>query len=329
MKALSSLSSAGAVAADGYAIKLGVSSLSTSAAQSSAQTLNIGAVSSLSSSVTMLSDEDMVFIPAVAISAIATLSAAGVVTRHASASLSASGTTLNVGVVHMVSASLLADTVTLSGGIVGTFTPSKELSASASISNAPSLTINEARGVVGSVSVSSNGMVEKLGQAHLSTLGPFSAGFTQGFSRGCTLTGNGTITQEILSAKASMHGLGTVERLASASLSSNVTFISEVCRFLSTASLAGNSVLLLGGSANLNASTVLTPILSSDYDNPDIVKITLYIDKSRSVDLYIDKVKPFTAYIDKEFSLMASIDRTTSKVGYIDKIVSKTLVRER
>ena len=271
----------------------------------------------------------MVFIPAVAISATATLSAAGVVTRHASASLSASGTTLNVGVVHMAAASLLADTVTISGGIVGTFTFGKELSASASISNAPSLTINETKGVVGSVSVSSDGIVEKVGQAHLSTLGPFSDGFTQGFNRGCTLTGNGTIVQQILSARAEMYGLGTVERLASASLSSNVTFISEVCRLLSTASLAGNSVLLLGGSANLNALSRLTPVLSSDYDNPDIVKITLYIDKSRSVDLYIDKVKPFTTYIDKEFSLTASIDRARSKVGYIDKIVSKTLVRER
>ena len=126
-----------------------------------------------------------------------------------------------------------------------------------------------------------------------------------------------------------MHGFGTVERLASANLATSATFTAGVVAFRSTASLTGNSVLLLGGAANLNALAAITPVLSTDYDNPDVVKITLYIDKSRSVDLYIDKVKPFTNYIDKEFSLTASIDRSKSKIGYIDKIVSKTLVRER
>ena len=73
----------------------------------------------------------------------------------------------------------------------------------------------------------------------------------------------------------------------------------------------------------------MQPILSTDYDQPDIIALTLYVDRLRSINGYISKTKDFTGYIDKQLIITSNIDKTSGVTGYIDKVVEKTLVRER
>tara|TARA_R110000824_G_scaffold249238_1_gene438245 strand:- start:3199 stop:3792 length:594 start_codon:yes stop_codon:yes gene_type:complete len=197
----------------------------------------------------------------------------------------------------------------MSGTIVGEFKRSVSLSSSASTSQ--------------------GGEVTKSGQCHISAVGDFTQGFTKGFQTGSSLVGRPFISQNHIDAKATITAYAENNTHHEASLSASATFITEVCRFQSTASLIGNSVLLHGGTVNLRPIATLTPVISSEVENPDIIKITSYINKSDSLALYVDKQISTTLYIDKGLSLSAYIDKTKGEPAYIDKIVNKTLVRER
>ena len=222
----------------------------------------------------------------------------------------------------------MADIGTLSGSITGTIVSSGGLSSNAIVSSIPCLTIPVVSSISSSGSTSSVGYLEKLGQAHISNLGSFTSGFTQGFARGSFVSGRPFLSQNHLFGITTLSANGTVERTASASLSVSAK-LEVLQKLLCTASLTGNSVLLHGGSADLNAFALITPTLSSDYDNPDIIKITAYIDSVREITGSIEKSKMITGYIDKQISVDSRIDLSSGITGYIDKIVEKTLVRER
>jgi hypothetical protein len=102
-----------------------------------------------------------------------------------------------------------------------------------------------------------------------------------------------------------------------------------VSNLQSIGSLTGNSVLLHGGSVNLNVVVRIQPRLSTDYEQPDTITFTLYIDKLRSINGHINKTRDLTGYIDKQLSVTSNIDIRSGITGYIDKVVEKTLVRER
>ena len=324
---LATLNSPVTVSADGELTKLGASSLSASGTVAAAGELNKLGATSLSSSATIAAHAQPLS-AGITLSSTATISGSGALTKLGRATLSASGATLNVGVIHVGASSLLADVGTLSGNITGTIISSGGLSSSATVSSIPCLTIPVVSSISTSGSTSSIGFVEKLGQAHISTLGGFTSGFTQGFDRGSFVSGHPFIAQNHLFGITTLSANGTVERTASASLSASAK-LEILQRLLCTASLTGNSVLLHGGSANLNAFALIEPILSSDYDNPDIIKIIAYIDRAREITGNIEKSKMITGYIDKQISVDSRIDLSNGITGYIDKIVEKTLVRER
>jgi len=217
----------------------------------------------------------------------------------------------------------------MTGTIVGEFKRSVSLSSSASVSSQARLEAVLISGLSGVASFSQVGKVTKFGQAHISNVGAFSQGFTKGLQTGSSLVGHHFISQNHIDVKATITAYAENNTHHEASLSASATLISGVCRFQSTASLIGNSVLLHGGTVNLRPIATLTSVMSSDTENPDIIKITSYIDKSNSFTLYIDKQISITSYIDKGFSLSAYIDKSKSESVYIDKIVNKTLVRER
>jgi len=146
---------------------------------------------------------------------------------------------------------------------------------------------------------------------------------------GSSLVGKPFIAQNHLEAKATINAHAENNTFNQASLHAKATFITEVCRFQSTASLTGNSVLLHGGAASLLPNATITPVMSSETENPDIFNIIGYIDKTRSFTLYIDRQVPITSYIDKELAMSLYIDKSKNTTSYIDKIVEKTLVRER
>jgi hypothetical protein len=212
---------------------------------------------------------------------------------------------------------------------VGEFKRSISLSSSASTQSEAKLEAVMASSLSGVASFSQVGEVTKFGQAHISTVGDFTQGFTKGFETGSSLIGQHFISQNHIGAKATITAYAENNTHHEASLSASATFITEVCRFQSTASLVGKSVLLHGGTVNLRPIATLTPVISSDTENPDIIKITSYINKSDSFTLYVDRQTLTTLYIDKELSLSAYIDKTKSESVYIDKIINKTLVRER
>tara|TARA_R110002110_G_scaffold255061_2_gene470838 strand:+ start:891 stop:1562 length:672 start_codon:yes stop_codon:yes gene_type:complete len=223
----------------------------------------------------------------------------------------------------------------MSGTIVGEFKRSISLSSSASIQSEAKLEALISSSLSGAGSSSQVGEVTKFGQSHISTIGAFSQGFTKGFSTGSSLVGQHFISQNHLEAKATInaHAENLTFHQASLSASANLTnklsLFNHRSRFQSTASLTGNSVLLLGGTASLNTTILLDLVISSEIENPDIINITSYIDKSKSFTLYIDKQTSRTLYINKEFSLSAYIDKGKDTTSYIDKIIEKTLVRER
>ena len=305
----------------------GLATLNSPVTVAAAGQLNKQGATSLSSSATIAAHAQPLS-AGITLSSTATISGSGALTKLGRATLSASGATLNVGVIHVGASSLLADVGTLSGNITGTIISSGGLSSSATVSSIPCLTIPVVSSISSSGSTSSIGFVEKLGQAHISTLGGFTSGFTQGFDRGSFVSGHPFIAQNHLFGITTLSANGTVERTASASLSASAK-LEILQRLLCTASLTGNSVLLHGGSANLNAFALIEPILSSDYDNPDIIKIIAYIDRAREITGNIEKSKMITGYIDKQISVDSRIDLSNGITGYIDKIVEKTLVRER
>jgi hypothetical protein len=219
--------------------------------------------------------------------------------------------------------------------MVGEFKRSISLSSSASIQSEVSLGAIIASSLSGTASSSQVGEVTKFGQSHISTIGAFSQGFTKGLQTGSSLVGRYFISQNHLGAEATInaHAENITSRQASlpasANLTSNLSRINYRSRFQSTASLIGNSVLLHGGTASLDSVVVLSLVISSDTENPDVFNITSYIDKSNSFTLYIDKQTSRTLYINKEVPLSTYIDKGKETTSYIDKIIEKTLVRER
>jgi hypothetical protein len=223
----------------------------------------------------------------------------------------------------------------MTGTIVGEFKRSVSLSSSASVSSQARLEAVLISGLSGVASFSQVGKVTKFGQAHISNVGAFSQGFTKGLQTGSSLVGRHFISQNHIDAKATItaHAENNTHHEASlpasANLTSKLSLFNYRSRFQSTASLTGNSVLLHGGTVNLRPIATLTPVISSEVENPDIIKITSYINKSNSLALYIDKQISTALYIDKGLSLSTYIDKTKDESIYIDKIVNKTLVRER
>jgi len=211
------------------------------------------------------------------------------------------------------------------------------ISASGTIAANPKLTIKDVSALSSTTTVSAAGIVTKLGSADLNTSGSFTSGFTQGFDRGSFVSGRPFISQNHLDSHATLVADGTVERIGGpVSMLGTATFTADYDRVFplfaniqSIGSLTGNSVLLHGGSVSLNPVVSLQAIISTDYDNPDIVAFTLYIDKLRGIDGYISKTKNITGYIDKQLNITANVDKTSGITGYIDKVVEKTLVRER
>ena len=211
------------------------------------------------------------------------------------------------------------------------------LSSGAAVSSGPSVDISLISAISGSATISSTGVLEKLGRANLSTVGAFTSGFTQGFDRGSFVSGRPFISQNHLDSYATLIANGVVDRIPdSLSLSSNASMAASpsfqhgvFSTLQSIGSLSGNSVLLHGGSINLSSIARIQPKLSTDYDQPDIIALTLYIDKLRGINGYISKTKDLTGYIDKQLSITSSIDKTSGITGYIDKVVEKTLVKER
>ena len=258
-----------------------------------------------------------------------TVSAVGYVEIKGVSSISSSGSTLNVGINTIGAKSSIASSATISGTMTGPFTQSSALSASATTQNKGSLQIHFASSLSSTASSSQVGGVDKLGQAHISTVGAFTQAFTKGFTTGSSLVGTMFISQNHLEAKATLTAHAENFTTNQASLHAKATFITQVCRFQSTASLTGNSVLLHGGAASLLPTATLTPVMSSATENPDIFNITGYIDKTRSLTLYIDRQVPITSYIDKELVMSLYIDKWKDTTSYIEKIVEKTLVRER
>jgi len=331
---VSSISTSVTVAAAGEANKLGTSSLSSSATQSSGAILEIGAISAISASATLAPIPKLTMKAASLASGPATVGAVGIVEITASSSMSSSGTTLNVGVIHIGVTSLLADIGILSGEMTGTIVSAGGLSSSVTITNTATLVLSQLTATMSaSGTISSVGFVEKLGQADLGTLGSFTSGFTQGFDRGSFVSGHPFVSQNHLATKTTLIADATVNRFAqTVSLSASASMTAShaiLANLQSIGSLAGNSVLLHGGSVNLNPIARIQPRLSTDYEQPDIIALTLYMDRLRSINGHINKTKDFTGYIDKQLSITSSIDKTSGVTGYIDKVVEKTLVRER
>jgi len=215
-----------------------------------------------------------------------------------------------------------------SAQMVTTHPAGASLNASASMAFAPVMSITAASLVSGPATVSAVNVLSHAAKAALSSDSPFTTGFTQGFQRGSLLTGHGTVQQTGLNTLTVLVANGTIERLSDASLSGSVTLIAShaiVSSLKSIGSLSGNSVLLHGGSVNLNALATLI----HDQNRPDVLSFTSYIDKVRNIDGNIGRTQDLIAYIDKQFSADANIDLSGDITSYIDKVVEKTLVRER
>ena len=183
--------------------------------------------------------------------------------------------------------------------------------------------------------MSSDGVVEKLGQASLGTGSPFDNGFSDGFNQGTHVSGHGFVATNHLQIIATLTATAEVSKFieavtlpSTASLSADLTAL-ERCSLQSIGSLTGNSVLLHGGSTNLSSLATIQARLLSVTEKPDTVSFSLYVDKLRELDGYIIKTKNITGHIDKQLSINSYIDKNSGITGYIDKIVEKTLVRER
>ena len=327
----SSVSANATTAAAGELNKLGTTSLSASGTVAAAVELTKLGTASLSSSATIAAYPQPLAATAT-FSGSATVASSGGLTKLGIATLSASSTLAPVQELQVGAASLMADIGPLSGEMTGTMVAAGEISSSATVSSVPTRIIHVDTSADGSTSVSCSGAIEKLGQAKLGTGSPFTNGFTQGFSRGSFVTGHAFVFANHLDCKATIVADAQVTRNAICSLLATATFIADhpkLANLQSIGSLTGNSVLLHSGSISLDSIARIQARLSTDYDNPDIITLTLYIDKLRSTDGYISKSKNITSYIDKQFDVTSYIDKKSGTTGYIDKIVEKTLVRER
>ena len=215
-----------------------------------------------------------------------------------------------------------------SAQMVTTHPAGASLTGSASLTSAPVLSVSGASLASGPATISAVDVLSHAAKAVISSESPFTNGFTQGFQSGSLLTGNGTVTQTGLSISSTLIANGTIERLASSSLSASATLRLQhaiIADLQSIASLAGNSVLLVSGSASFSTLTKLEEVFQTD----DIVSFTVYVDKERDIELKASIAPEFTVYIDQQLSADANIDLAGDITSYIDKVVEKTLVRER
>jgi len=334
---VSGISASATATAAGQLTKLGTSSLSASGTVAAAGELTKFGTTSLSPSATIDAFAQPLS-PSSTLSGSATVSGSGALTKIGVAALSASASVLNEFELHIGAASLLADIGTLSGNMVGALNRNAGgLPSSATVSSNETRIIHVDASINCSASTSSTGVVVKLGQAHISTLGSFTSGFTQGFDRGTFLSGRPFIGQNHLSAFGRLSASGTLEKFGGsismpAIATMTATFIFEHGAFAnlqSIGSLSGNSVLLHGGSVDLRPLARIQARPSGDYAKPDIIQIALYVDKLREITANIDKTRSVTGYIDKQISIDSKIDLSSGVTSYIDKIVEKTLVRER
>ena len=243
-----------------------------------------------------------------------------------------SGTSLNVAYNEIGVSSTLSSSATIAAKMVGTLAVSSTESASATIANHPELEVHLVSSLSSSGSVSSIGYVNKLGQAHIINPSPFTSGFTNGFERGSNLAANGIVEQNTLQVKVTLSASGVVGKVAGVTLSSSASMRVQhaiVSSLRSNVSLAEKSVLIHRGAINLTPIARLEPRLSSEYDNPDILNLTLYLNKSSSFTIYANKSEAYNLYIDKQFIVDGNIDKIKDNTGYIDKVIQKTLVRER
>jgi hypothetical protein len=181
--------------------------------------------------------------------------------------------------------------------------------------------------------MSSVGVVASQNAVAKIAVGPaFSRGFDFGYAKGPLLVGTATITQDVLHASLYFNAKGTVEKVGLANLPVVVsaTFDWATTTILkSQLSFSSNSVLLLGGTANIAASAQMAGLLSSPLDNADVVNLTLYLDKQIDLASYIRRMPEIALYLDKQRPVTLYIDEIISKSQYIDKQASFDLMRER
>ena len=177
-----------------------------------------------------------------------------------------------------------------------------------------------------SVTASSNGVAKIV-------VGPaFSRGFDIGFERGPTLIATATITQEFLHSSLHLSATGTVEKLGVTNIPVIVSAAfnwADTAYLQSQASLSANSVLLLGGVADITFPSTISGKLTNAFDNSDVVDLTLYLDKQMDLSAYIEKMPELAFYLDKQKSVDLYIDRIINKSQYINKQSSFDLMRER
>jgi len=331
---VSGISASATVTASGELTKLGTASLSSSSTVASVAHLTFARSSTLSSSATIDAYPQPLG-TAATLSGSATVSGSGGLIKLGTATLSSSSTLASVQELQVGAASLIADIGTLSGKMVGTMVAAGGLSSSATVSIAPTRIIHVDASIDGSTSVSSDGVVQKLGRASLGTGTPFTSGFNpESFTGGTRVSANGFVASNHLEAVATLTAAAEVTRLFNTTLSAVATLSADLVPvqdavIQSIASLTGNSVLLHGGSTNLSSVVSIEAKLLSTTEKPDIVSFSLHVDKLRELNGYISKTKDITGYIDKGLNITSYIDKDSGITGYIDKIVEKTLVRER
>ena len=164
-------------------------------------------------------------------------------------------------------------------------------------------------------------------KASLKTLAPFSSGFGTGFLQGSHISADGIISQNFLDVSAALSASGTVEKLGEALLAGEARLTDF--RLECTGSLVANSVLLIGGKADLSTASVIQPRLLGQIEEGDLLNFILNVDKLRGLTGYIDKTRSMNLYVDKQRSVDGHVDQILSHTKYIDKQVDKVLIRER
>ena len=199
---------------------------------------------------------------------------------------------------------------------------SSSLSSVATISAAPTVHIHAKASKQADASVAGDGLVLKLGQAHIASVSPFTLGFNYGFQHGSQLVAVGAIRQNELICTSTLTADGTV-------ILGDVIF-EGTGSLQSQAIFSGNSVLLVGGVGNIASRVAFsTAMLTSLYEQSDQILLTLYIEKLRNHSLFMNKSDAFTSYIDKQRLADLNVDKLLSEIKYIDKLIEKDLVREK
>lgn len=265
------------------------------------------------------------------------ISSAGVLNIAGKSEQNVAGSTSLTVQLRIGAVSLIAESSSIAAISVLEGTNPATVSATGSLSPNGILNIKAQSARAASGAVESSGSLTTHHQASIDFGGPFTAGFTQGFVRASVLSGNGTIDKMHLVISSSISARPITEMSPSISLSAlgtiSPTAISGPVAISSinlAGSLSANSVLLIGGDAELlTATSILSGILTSPFENQDVAKFTLYLDKARDIDGFIRKTVSVDGLVDSQRLLSTYLDKQNSLTGYIDKQVDKDLVRER